>query len=467
MSNPITPLLNYSITTSPNPLQVSSERTSTPGTLTVTVSAPGNQDVYCDQIRIYLPLGDNKHSLCTDTPTVEVDNDNWVAATPAQLLETPAAPVDSNADSSAPYIFNNNGNSLFDYELVFIFNIQQVSSKVGKALITISEHSSNSNSTDSYEWRSKRKLVSKSEMEFYLKNFISANHSAVAGTDPIANFQNGDEILLSWDSNATSYTITPDDAIEPVYNGTDHQCTLSGLSKNTTFILTATTVTNSQTNYLYESLTITISNPDLTPNTITVTGSTQVGGDLSVTGATQLGDDDSSLTGAGDLSVSGTTQLSGDLSVTGAAQLGGVDINGALTVNNTVEIVNINKVSEIVSISSHEDVSSTTTYVAATDGFLLGQIEKPVDEGDTCGYYMKLNVDFDGISYHALQLGGNVDGVGSGKSTQNPTSAMVPVPKGATFSAIFASGTHDNDTTATLRAWFIPMGSNGADAVYN
>ena len=145
---------------------------------------------------------------------------------------------------------------------------------------------------------------------------------AATGTDPrvpCTEFANGAPIKLSWESNGTSFKITMKDGTE-VYAGSETHCTLeNGVASDTTFFLVASVTGNpgqhedpagSEAFHLYDTLTVTIFNPHLTPRTVVTRGDFATGGTLTVQGVASVAGQ--SMLGAfeaGSLQVSGSTTL--------------------------------------------------------------------------------------------------------------------------------------------------------------
>jgi hypothetical protein len=234
---------------------------------------------------------------------------------------------------------------------------------------------------------------------FVLQNFVAT----VPGTTaPVTEFAAGADIALSWQSNGTAFTLYAAKDATPLYSGTDTSFVVrGGRTSATTFVLVASVsggpdsgapYPGFETISLVDALTVTISNPTLTPaavtaGTLAVTGATTlqevttaaatVGGTLNVNGAATLSGGASMTNG---LTVSGSTTLSGGASMdsasvaaqlsAGSASLGAATAS-SLSVSNWVAMMNPKGIGQ-------------GSYTPGTDGLVVGTVGYPSDAGKKC-----------------------------------------------------------------------------------
>jgi hypothetical protein len=134
-------------------------------------------------------------------------------------------------------------------------------------------------------------------------------------------------------------------------------------------------VSGSGPEVLYEVLTITIRNPDLTPRSAAISGNASVGGMLEVTGNTSL----AIANVSGTLGVSGNATLgnasvAGTLGVTGETNLANTIVGGQLTANGNVGIGTSTPDNQL-SVAGNADISGTLNVTGAlradADSFLF------------------------------------------------------------------------------------------------
>jgi hypothetical protein len=269
------------------------------------------------------------------------------------------------------------------------------------------------------------------------------------------------------------------------------------VSRDTTFVLAAS-MTGSpgqdtpqggyQPIYLYDSLTVTVSNPVLTPTSVTVAGGLTVGGatglattstgaltaaSATVTGALQAG----SVATGGNLNASGTAtvgaaQVNGALSVSGGTTLSGATVNGALNGTGSAQLSNLyvtgglnaknGPVSLIgggVMLAQGTNIASTGV-LAKTDGFAVAQVLGPGDNSKSSFAYGFLYT----VGTWFQVLGGTVGSFGSGWSdvmNNNVNAITIPVPAGTYwyYSAVNPGG---SQMDSPVQIWWFPTGTASA-----
>lgn len=480
-----TTLLSYIQTTVPSPLQVS---TNTPTSGQIAFSVQSNADVLCKMITVSVPIGDNDDEVYTVTPSPSgsINTTNWalssqiIAGKDIGLLDGVNYRVFTINNNTAGYAVSSS------FTLTITGNVNKITSTT--AIVQLQEYSSpivNPN----YTIKSQSFPMTKSTAPaFYVSNFISS----LAGTPtiPATEFSNGASFLLSWASNGTYFQIFQKGTTTPVYQGTATTFTLSGISTDTTFVLVATLSGAT----LYESLTVTISNPSLSPSSVTTSGNESVGGTLTVTGATGLSTANinsaaisgtlnvgglstlSDVTTSGTLTANGNSNLANtnaaSLNVSGGTILNGTTINGSLAASGNVNLGSTTITNSLtassarvtmlgggVLLSSTTSVGSTGVQVY-TDGFAVAYVLSAADQGKssfawggiwTAGNWFYVN-------------GGTVGSFGSSWQDVmcgNPNTMSLPIPAGSTwyYSAQNAGG---NQMDSTIQIYWFPIGNNAS-----
>jgi hypothetical protein len=311
---------------------------------------------------------------------------------------------------------------------------------------------------------------------FYLNGFVA---NPVDSDSVITEFAAGQDFRLSWASNGTAFTVYAARDPNPVYSGTERVCTIrGGRSRTTTFILAASVTGGPgsgtpnpgfETIYLYETLTVTISNPDETPRSVTagaltVTGgsdlkgdtgmaSAKVGGSLTVSGATQL---DGGATASG-LTVNGTTTLQGATTLTNATVNGLLTVTGATTLSGaTIASLTVNG---SVAMMAPRKVDPNRGYTASSDGLMVATVWWPGDAGKKCAATVG---GWSAATGWLFATGGNaVIHQTSGGWTQwgIGNTVTMPVAKGAAFQTHLQQ-VDGRELDAPTSFWWVPFGRN-------
>jgi hypothetical protein len=342
-------LLDYSFSTDPGPLQVSTSSRKTWGRVNVSVTDP-TATVYCNHLLIAVPLGDHGTELATalNVPTSAINNASWTVSS-AEVGELGGdgltwAKYTFKAASTVPADWKIDGTNLVPSLLAVI------NDRPGTFKYVIQETSG----TDPSH------LTLKSgefDLDKVLPRFFSQNLVAVAPSSPevpSTEFALGAPVLLEWESNGTWFELFEKGQPTPVYAGSATTYAVSGgLVTDTTFVLVASLTANPgrdtpstgyETVSLYDTITLTVSNPALTPTKVTTSGDVGVGGALTVQGAatvvgsatlaslTATSAQVSGRVSAGSVTVAGTVTVVGGLIAPGAAALGSTTVNGTLNV---------------------------------------------------------------------------------------------------------------------------------------
>ncbi|MDP4146693.1 MAG: hypothetical protein Q8936_19815 [Bacillota bacterium] len=268
-------MLTYGIYTQPYPLQVSTAGSEESGEIRINVTVPTGNTVYCNEIDIYIPT--NALSK-TNEFTSACSSDKWTTGLGSDLREV----TEEVNYTLIRFATKDSSYNLINYLLSFSIAIKNI---VNIPTIINDLHIAEFSSQDGVNYTEKDATFSVqiSQPVFYLKNFAAST----AGGPASGQFSKGTPIRLTWDGNATIYRVRTQSNSALIYEGSAKSVDLpTGIQNTTTFVLEAemSDTVWSQTDYLYEYLTISIINPDITPSSSAVSGNETVGGNLKVTG---------------------------------------------------------------------------------------------------------------------------------------------------------------------------------------
>ncbi|ABW13780.1 hypothetical protein Franean1_4401 [Parafrankia sp. EAN1pec] len=492
-------LLDYALSTDPAPVPASTAQVVNQARVNIGVSA--ETTVYCSQIVIAVPIGTDDASLYALAPAGSSNSNKWAVTAQLRKGRDLWDGLDEDQDySTFVYDCVSSTDYRVDYNLVFgVFGA--VNQTVGDAEIAIQETSGTSSDPTTFTLKPAYFPVRKEWPAFYLKNLVAA--TLASPTVPATDFSEGDPVRLSWESNGTYFQLFTKGQSRPVYAGTATTYTLEeGLSRDTAFVLTASMTGSPDEDvpqggyepiYLYDALTVSVSNPVLTPSSVTVSGtlevsgtsylsttetgslsssSVSVNGSLDVDGSTSLSDTtvDDGLTVRGSteleesLSVSGSTSLSdatvtGTLSGTGSASLSDLTVRGLYGYSGRVELLgNANLVDQGANLGQ-------TGVYTATDGFAVAQVLTPSDNSQASYAYGWI---YTSGTWFGVQ-GGTVGSFGPGWSdfmNTNPNTITVPIPAGS-YWYYESFNPSNNQVYSDVQFWWFPLGSDyGATATY-
>ncbi|WP_417670325.1 hypothetical protein [Roseibium sp.] len=477
-------LLTYRFSTAPSPIQVSAGHTTTQGRINLSV-ASDSTSAYCNKIQIAVPIGEHATDLSTTTPANSVNTPKWTM-TLAEIVDGSVIGL-TVGKSYARYTFETRTqtDNKIDYDLV-IGLVADVNRATGTFEYLIQETSGSTNDPSTFTPKKAVFELEKTTPQFYLNNFVAT--STAAPTVPATEFANGAPIRFAWESNGTFFEIYEKNASTPVYSGTATTCTLtSGVKTDSTFILVASVTTGSAGSggggyepiYLYDSLTVTVSNPDLTPASISVSGDARVGGTLGVSGATTAGSiAATNVSVSSALDVSGTSTLgavnaanitaSGALDVKGAATVNSLTANNGLGVSGSTSLGDTTVTGTLSArgpVAMHKGAIQLAygtnipakTVTAHTDGFAIAYIGWPSNVVKMSNMFAYIAVP--GATFWTL--GGSTGTFGSGWAdtmVSNPGYICVPVQAGSQFT-FKGYGLPDNQLPSNIWIFWVPMGS--------
>ena len=472
-------ILDYLFSTFPSRLQVSTGSTPASGRIDVSVSS-GNTDKYCKQILVAVPIGSGKTDFSEQTPSAAVNTANWSPSSQEIMTGEDLGLNDEVGASYATFTFDAKDSSVYkiDYNLVISLTAT-VNAEVGSFAYIVRETSGADASTMTE--KQSTFTLDKAAPSFYLENLVATTTSSPLA--PATEFANGTAIRLAWESNGTWFQVYEKNNAKPIYAGPGKTCEVSGGAKtDTTFFLQASMTGDPGDDtgkfepiYLFDSITITISNPDLTPASVECSGGIS-GTTLKATGTATLSDVAASgtlnVTGqttlagatAGDITVSSLTD-NGTLHVTGQSTLAGVTAGdttvSSLTSNGslTAKAGAVSMFGSGVKLAEAVSIPNTRVY-AKTDGFAVAQVLTPGDNAKMSYNYAYI---FAAGTWFQIQ-GGTVGSFGSGWDdymNTNPSSMCLPIPA-RTYWQYYSAVPSNNQLNSNTQIWWFPIGSTSS-----
>jgi hypothetical protein len=437
-------LLTYDITTTPAPLQVSGDGTPQTGIITVQVTNPNK--VYCNEIDIVIPYGSTANTIYSGVPTASVNSNHWKLS---NVL---------NAAGSSTFTFQCADSNYYqiNYPLAFTIN-GLVNTVAGTATATLYE----SSSTTPKNWVVQTypfNIVKVTAMS-YINNFISLSPSNL--NVPTSEFVNGAPIQLDWEGDCPNYQLFIKNNTTPIYDGPASTYTLSsGVATDTTFTLAGKTTTGT---YIDLTLTVTVSNPDLKPNSV-VAGTLNVSGSTTLSNLTVAGTSTLATANINTLNVSGNSTVNG-LTAGSATVNGQLSTNGQLSANNATVNGQLSATGTVAVIGGRQSINPNT-YTAPTDGFLTGYVGSAANNQQKCktiiyGSTEGNTVTATGGNYTSFFRWDIADSTAWIGGLQN--SFCIPVRKGAQFSASLYNDPN-NEINAPTNFYWIPFGTGNVSA---
>lgn len=436
-------LLNYSLSTQPDPLTVSpSTGSPSVGTLTLIVSNGGDRPVWLDTITIEFEVSALAQALTNDGSNISVAASPSSLWNPRVVSRSSTFTIEVSPNSGAPVEVTTEGIAVYIYAV-------PINETVGTACVDVLERSSYKNS--GYTNRKGTLEVGKFPAGFFFSNFT-------AQTPEVAN---GDPVTLSWagQESAVYYLSYGDGA--PVNVSNTRSYTTQALHSDTTFLLQATYVENAETVNAYLTTSVDVSKPDINATSVSVSGPLTAGGVVTAQSDTAIG---------GNLAVSQATALN-TLSVTGATNLASTVVNSltaaSATVSGQTSLASLSVNSVVKMLGTTPQPLTAGTYTPTTDGLVIGQIIPPgqVDNGvKYCASIMSSStgglvantfggwvINFIDSSYYYY--------------APQPGALCLPATAGQSFAINWApiSASHPPPTiNCTYAAWFLPFGAGTA-----
>ncbi|WP_194906411.1 hypothetical protein [Catenulispora rubra] len=349
-------LLDYAFSTAPTPLQVNGPNSQATSRINLSVSAP-TTGIFCSEITVAVPVGVTASDFCLEAPSTSVNTGKWTIAS-QDVVKGEEIGLPPGEYASITFQCRDQADYGLGYSLVLSL-VGVVNSVTGTFVYAVREMSGTS--PDDLTPKTGQHGISKQDAIFTLTNFVAT--AADKPTVPGTIYGNGQAVRLSWESTGTWFQLYAKGGSSPLYAGAATSFTVDGgLSVDTQFVLVASVTGNPsqdspspgyQTIYLYDALTLAVSNPDLTPRTVTATGavtaaSATVKGRTTALGGMDVGIDAAptdvrlhgkmqvteSVSTAG-LAVTGPANLTQNLQVTGSATIGqGLQVTGMTTLGD-------------------------------------------------------------------------------------------------------------------------------------
>ena len=334
-------LLNYAFSTAPVPLQVNRPDGQATSRINVYAANPGSA-VYCSEIMVAVRTGTAADDFCLEAPTASVNTGKWTVSsrTVVEGLEIGLPP---GAYAAIVFQCRDSADYLIDYSLVLSL-VGVVNSAVGEFEYIIRETSGTT--SDDLTQKDGSHTISKQDAIFTLSNFVAT--TADNPTVPQTAFANGQALRLSWESTGTWFELYAKGNPAPLYTGRETSFSIPappGLTADTQFVLVASVTGDPagdspspgyQPIYLYDALTLVVTDPDLTPKSVVAqngisAGGALAGGSLTVTGHSAMGP----VTAASAV-VTGHTAAAGGLEVGTASATSEANVHGRLAVTGAV-----------------------------------------------------------------------------------------------------------------------------------
>ncbi|MFE7129886.1 hypothetical protein ACFVIM_03425 [Streptomyces sp. NPDC057638] len=443
-----TPLLTYTVSASPSRLPVSDPQAQ----VSITAAAPADTPVYCGQILVSVPVGPGTTSLFLTPPTASVSANTWAPTTGPRRSADPYAVPGTTDDYHETVIYDSTSGTRQPLADALNLGLRgAVNDAVGDITLRIREISGTSPDPATFTPKEKQVMVRKTPADFYLRNVTAARPGS--NELPRTEFVKGESIYLSWESNGSNFTISlPDRSASPGSDPTTshdtgtttHYELASGLTRDTTILLTATLTGGavggttsggaSTDERLYATLPLTISNPVLTPTSVDVSTTLKVTGDSTLAGTTTAHLDAASATITAALK---------------AATLTGT----TATVDSLVTNKDLNSGWGNVSLFSQQKAlysgtSKTSTKQAATDGIIV--VMFPITDNKTWETSVVI-----GVNYEEFRVNGSAQ---ANEAVYQQPTMTIPVPKGAELAYKVVADTTKPDRNDAHIMWF-PLGT--------
>ncbi|MGW1978105.1 hypothetical protein [Streptomyces sp. NPDC001889] len=423
MSPDPSPLLTYTPAGDPQNIPTGTPRTG----LGIDITPPATGAVHCSQILISVPVGPGAPSLFSAPPTTSVSTNTWAPTTTPRRSADPYSTPDTASDYTTTVIYDHLTGTPQPIGTDLSLSLEgAVNNTAGDVDIRIRETSGTTPDPATFTTKETTIMVRKTPADFYIRNFIAT--APDSPTVPCTDFTNGAPIRLSWESNGTNFQLTLPDQASPIDLSTATDYTIqNGVTRDTTLILTATlTGTDGTPARLYDKLTLTINNPDLTPVSVQVANTLDVTGNTTLTTAT-----------AGDLTANGV--ISAATIQSDGAQIGqaGIILKGPAQAFGARETI-------------HEDrFPASDSFTAPTDGFIVAQFSLNTSRVGPWIGGMAITLDYN-VYYLNSQQGM------PGEPDSKPASISIPIAMGVQWSYEVNYGPPHEGAIAQIY-WF-PLG---------
>jgi hypothetical protein len=399
-------LLDYTLRTTPDPLQVSpAPGNISYGTLAFIVSNGGAEPVNLAALQFTLPIGAAAQDLASDAAAIipqALPANAWNVSTPTPggFLFVPESgePLEVGADG-----------------LLFQFYNIPVNQQLGTFAVQLAETASTGDAPP--ETRDAVFAAAKFPYSFSFGNF----------TPQVPMVKVGESVTLTWQgSDDATYELYYGDVQE---NVTDvRSLTVTGLTDDTTFLLRASVVVEGATVTRDLTTTVVVADPQLVASTLEVSGQSTFNGNVQINNGTPP---------TGQLTVgynpSLVTALLGNTNVQGSLVVGVP--SGSLTVNGTTTLQGGVSAFKPPVVLEKPHIEKPITYQATCDGLVVGHVFPP-DELLCWGYIAAVSYDSGGVT-EMMKVTATGGSMSPGERMRHPYlfegSLCLPVAKGLRF----------------------------------
>lgn len=295
-------LLNYSLSTLPDPLQASpAEGNTIYAALSFVVSNGGTETVNVSEIQLVLPTGPLAQQLTNNANAILY---NSSPAGQWNIRMTSDGVFTALSATGKPIQVSTTG-------IVFqLYNIP-VNQQVGTVQLLVNETASSK--TNPQQIRTAAFSIAKFPYGFFFGNF----------TAQVPMVQDNQTVSLIWQgSDQATYTMFWDNQSVDVTE--TRSWTSPALTNDTTFLLRASITSQNETVTRDLSATVIIANPEIHASSLQVTGISNLQGAVII-------DKEASLTVNSDATINGNIQLNGNNAFLGHTTTGNTLVNGTLT----------------------------------------------------------------------------------------------------------------------------------------
>ncbi|MBV7530481.1 hypothetical protein [Chitinophaga sp. sic0106] len=255
------PLLQYTVSTDPTPLNVSTS--DDPVTAKILIAVKANPNVNCKRIQIVVNIGDASTDMYRKDPAPIIPS---APPLPPEWSPSTIIPPDviHNTENTKVFTFTHTSEDKAVTKDVTFCISGIVNNISGVTTIQIYESSTLIND-NSYMTRQQPEDITKAAEEaFFLKNIRAAYIGSP--TAFITVFEKNKPIQLLWEGNADIYRVYSGTSSQPLMTSSNKYYNISGLEKDTTYIIEATKGDKT----LYLQYIINIDEPKTTFSEITV-----------------------------------------------------------------------------------------------------------------------------------------------------------------------------------------------------
>lgn len=231
-----------------------------------------NSTIKCEKIILKVPQGDDADCIFeTSTATLTPPDKRYWSTGKSQVIHDDELDIDYMQWT----LVNLDPNHLVTHGANCSVS-GMVNNNAGTAQVVVKEKTKNTGDS-SYKLRQGNFPIIKSNVPvFFLQNLIAID--PLNSGYPCGAIQQGYAVEIRWNSNGTSYELYQSGSTTPIYSGTNTSYTLNnGITDTTTFFCIAT---NANGDKLFESFTLTVINPALTPLMVNTANSETVQGEM-------------------------------------------------------------------------------------------------------------------------------------------------------------------------------------------